>query len=99
MELYGNRRSFRVFSSTNLCTGNSDTADITNDAGNSDFQPDWLWIKNRDSTNGQSSFVTIKSTRGATKRLESSATDAEATSESQIIAHLKQMVFKRNKWI
>ena len=68
------------FFQTALWTGTSDdsTKTVTND-GNSDLQPDWLWIKARSGTYGTRDHAMYDSTRGATKRLESSATDAEAT--------------------
>ena len=71
------------FFQTALWTGTSDdsTKTVTND-GNSDLQPDWLWIKARSGTYGTRDHAMYDSTRGATKRLESSATDAEATSDS-----------------
>ena len=60
---------------TALHTGNGGTQSITND-GNSDLQPDWVWIKGR-STN--SHHALFDSVRGATKRLSSSENNAETT--------------------
>ena len=61
---------------TMLWTGNStDSRALTND-GNSDLQPDFVWLKNRDL--GYSHFIT-DSSRGVTKYLYSDVTDAEAT--------------------
>jgi hypothetical protein len=61
---------------TTLYTGNA-TADtsITND-GNSDLQPDWIWIKRRDSAADHNSF---DSSRGAGAHLAQNQTQAEQT--------------------
>jgi hypothetical protein len=58
-----------------LHTGNGGTQSITND-GNSDLQPDLVWIKGR-STN--SHHALFDSVRSATKRLSSSENNAETT--------------------
>jgi hypothetical protein len=58
---------------------NSDLA-VTND-GNSDLKPDWLWIKQRSSTENH---MLVDSTRGVTKYLSSNSTGAEATVTSRV---------------
>ena len=61
---------------TTLYTGNgSDDYSITN-SGNSDLQPDMLWFKNRDGTQGHEIF---DSTRGVAISLRPHNTDAENT--------------------
>jgi len=61
---------------TLLWTGNStDARALTND-GNSDLQPDWVWLKNRDI--GYNHFLQ-DSSRGNTKVLSSDSTAAEST--------------------
>ena len=55
--------------------GNDDRS-ITNDANAGNFKPDWLWIKNRSSTNGH---ALVDTTRGATKVIRSQASNAEET--------------------
>jgi hypothetical protein len=61
---------------TTLYTGNgADNHAITND-GNSDLQPDWVWIKYRPAG---VSHVTYDSSRGATKRLYVDFASTEAT--------------------
>ena len=61
---------------TALYTGNaSSNKAITND-GNSDLQPDWVWIKERSST---SSHFLNDSVRGAGKNIYSDSTSAEGT--------------------
>ena len=61
---------------TVLWTGNNaDTHAITND-GNSDLQPDWVWIKRRDYDNQP---VLHDSSRGVTKFISTDRTDAEGT--------------------
>ena len=62
--------------------GNDDRS-ITNDANAGDFKPDWLWLKNRSSTNGH---ALVDTTRGATKVLRSNATNAEETESNGIQA-------------
>ena len=62
--------------------GNDDRS-ITNDANAGDFKPDWLWIKNRSSTNGH---ALVDSTRGATKVIRSQAANAEETESNGIQA-------------
>ena len=57
---------------TKLYTGNGSTQSITGVG----FQPDWVWIKNRSGTKQHHLFDVV---RGATKFIESSTTDAEAT--------------------
>ena len=57
---------------TKLYTGNSSTQSITGVG----FQPDWVWIKNRDTGNGHELFDAV---RGATKTLYSDSADAEYT--------------------
>ena len=56
-----------------IYTGNgNDNRAITND-GNSDFQPDWIWFKNRSTTN---SHNVLDSTRGVGKTLEGTNTNS-----------------------
>jgi len=58
-----------------LYTGNGSTQSIDQD-GNSSFQPDWVWIKNRDAADNH---VLTDAVRGATKILASNSSAAEAT--------------------
>jgi len=63
-----------------LYTGNAtDNRAITNSANAGDFQPDWLWYKERSSTSEHRSF---DSSRGASKRIEPNNTNQEATDTS-----------------
>ena len=63
---------------TQLYTGNgASTRAITNDANAGDFQPDWLWIKQR--SQGARSHSQWDSSRGASQRLQSDITGAEET--------------------
>ena len=67
-------------------TGNGSTQSITND-GNSDLQPDWVWVKNRGATNGLGyQHQAYDSSRGTTKKLLVSATNAEATDANSLTA-------------
>ena len=66
-----------------LYTGTSDDSNktITND-GNSDLQPDWMWIKARSGNYSTRDHAAYDSTRGVSKRLEPNTTDVEATETS-----------------
>ena len=63
-----------------LYTGNGGTQSITN-GGNSDLQPDWLWIKDRDDNY---KHLVVDSVRGATKHLSSSAKATEITNTANV---------------
>jgi hypothetical protein len=66
---------------TLLWTGNStDGRALTND-GNSDLQPDWVWLKNRNA--GYNHFLQ-DSSRGNTKVLRSDSTAAESTATNMV---------------
>ena len=67
---------------TALYTGNGSTQSITND-GNSDLQPDLLWIKSR----SDSSFhAWTDSTRGTSKRIYSNSASAEESHADRVTA-------------
>ncbi len=65
-----------------LFTGTGSTQTITN-GGNSDLQPDLIWIKNRSATD---SHVLTDSVRGATKILATNSTGAESTDADTVTA-------------
>src|SRR6056300_427533 len=65
---------------TALYTGNGSTQSITND-GNSDMQPDWVWIKSRSNASWHNLF---DSSRGATKLVFSNSTNNEATRSTSL---------------
>ena len=69
---------------TRLYSGNNSGSGlaVTNNANSGNFQPDWVWIKRRDSSG---SHGLHDSNRGSTKRLKSDATEAEDTN-SNILA-------------
>jgi len=60
---------------TALYSGNAGTQSITND-GNSDLQPDWVWIKQRSGTQNHNLQDSV---RGSTKILKSNKTADETT--------------------
>ena len=62
---------------TALYTGNGSTQSIVND-GNSDLQPDWIWIKERSATDDQKSY---DSSRGTAKKISQNDTSAEESQE------------------
>jgi len=62
---------------TQLYTGDGQSSKvITNDANAGDFQPDFLWIKER---GGTSAHLLFDSTRGTDKKLNSNEAYAEQT--------------------
>ena len=63
------------YTQTALYTGNGSTQSITND-GNSNLQPDWVWINDRNYDSSQSLFDSV---RGTSKRLKSDTNEAEVT--------------------
>jgi len=66
-----------IYFNTKLYTGNGSTQSITGVG----FQPDWLWIKNRD---GSNNHILQDVVRGATKSLESDGTGSEVTSSTRV---------------
>ena len=74
---------------TALYTGgngsNNTPIDVTN-SGNSDLQPDWVWIKRRDAAASHGLF---DSSRGVNKILNSDSTDAEVTGETDLVDEFK----------
>jgi len=64
---------------TILYTGNGSSQNI----GGLDFQPDWVWVKQR---GGTTNHKTSDSVRGATKALQPNDVDAEATDSNGITA-------------
>ena len=64
---------------TKLFTGNGSTNAITGVG----FQPDWVWIKDRASTEHHNFFDAV---RGATKRIYSSSTAAQDTAATTLTA-------------
>jgi len=63
-------------------SGNGSTQAVVN-AGNSDLQPDWVWIKERN--NAVSSRI-FDSSRGVQKRMFTNNTDAESTQSNSLTA-------------
>jgi len=67
-----------------LYTGDgNDDRSITNSANAGDFQPDWLWIKQRNTTRHH---MLVDSNRGATKHLSTSLTNGESTNANGVQA-------------
>ena len=63
-------------------SGNGASRSITN-TGNSDLQPDWVWIKER---NNAVSHRIFDSSRGVQKRMFSNNSDAESTQSNSLTA-------------
>ena len=68
-----------IYFNTVLWTGTGSSHAITGVG----FQPDWVWIKNRDSGNSHHLYDVI---RGTTKRLASNNTNAESTESGGLTA-------------
>jgi len=68
----------RNFMNTKLYTGNGGTQSITGVG----FQPDWLWIKSRSSTESHFAFDSV---RGQSKYIFPNATNAEGTASTGIL--------------
>jgi len=73
---------------TQIYTGNgSAPRDITNDANAGDFQPDWVWVKNRDSGgNNHHLFTSSQPGSGYVGHLSTDLTVAEASATNKVIA-------------
>ena len=67
-----------------LYTGNGYPTSNSNTITGVGFQPDWVWIKDRDNSNINHSIY--DSTRGVTKELSSNATTAEGTESTFLTA-------------
>ena len=67
---------------TTLYEGDGSTQSLDQD-GNSTFSPNLVWIKNRDATDANALFDTV---RGATEVLSSNVTTAEATNDDTLTA-------------
>lgn len=71
---------------TAIYTGNGDSSDDTNaivNDGNSDLQPDFIWLKRRDYDNG---YQLVDSSRGVDRFLGSETTAAEATQSGRLVS-------------
>jgi len=66
-----------------LYSGTGSSQAITNNANAGDFQPDWIWIKNRSDDAGHPIF---DSSRGVNKNLTVNVDDAESTVTTQVTA-------------
>ena len=71
-----------VYFQTITYSGNGSSRSITN-TGNSDLQPDWVWIKER---NNAVSHRIFDSSRGVQKRMFSNNSDAESTQSNSLTA-------------
>ena len=67
-----------LYFNTKLYTGNGTDARSITGVG---FQPDWVWIKDRDSTGYHNIFDSI---RGATKRIHTNTTGSENTTAESL---------------
>tara|TARA_Y100000592_G_scaffold46568_1_gene73912 strand:- start:23 stop:1069 length:1047 start_codon:yes stop_codon:yes gene_type:complete len=79
---------------TDLYTGTGSELVITND-GNSDLQPDWIWIKNR--TDNSTNHHAHDTSRGTTATLFLNKTDLEET-QSQSVKSVQSDGFTLGTW-
>ena len=70
-----------AFFQTKIYTGNGANNRALTFDGNSDLQPDWLWIKNRSETQSHALFDSV---RGATLRLTSNGNGGESTENTNL---------------
>ena len=68
---------------TTLYTGTGSSQAITN-TGNSDLQPDFVWIKNRDGTRDHYVYDSV---RGVNKNLFPNLTNAESTDDNDLMSY------------
>jgi hypothetical protein len=80
MAVYTTIDNPELFFQTKLYTGNGSTQSITLD-GDTDMQPDWVWIKNRSSV---TNHEVADSVRGVNKLLKTNDTDAEQSVTTKI---------------
>jgi len=66
-----------------IYTGDGESSLAVNQGGNSTFEPDFVWIKNRDATDDH---ILTDSVRGATKLISSNNTDAESTDADTLLS-------------
>jgi len=66
----------RVAMAATLYTGNGSTLSVANTVNGVNFQPDWVWIKDRTGANNHCLFDSV---RGATILLNSNTTNADQT--------------------
>tara|TARA_S200002703_G_C3750910_1_gene231027 strand:- start:14 stop:1066 length:1053 start_codon:yes stop_codon:yes gene_type:complete len=82
MAVYTTINDPSVYFQTTLYTGDGASSNATTNGGNSDLQPDWLWIKNRSSSGGTGPNIVFDSTRGVTKDLHTNNNEAEHTNSN-----------------
>ena len=68
---------------TTIYTGTGSSQAITN-TGNSNLQPDWVWIKNRDGTRDHYVYDSV---RGVNKNLFPNLTNAESTDDNDLMSY------------
>ena len=66
-----------------LYTGDGNASQAQTNTGNSDLQPDWIWIKKRNSARNTTN---TDSSRGFNKRLETQTNSAETTTTNDVIS-------------
>ena len=74
-----------VYFQTTLYTGDGNSSQAQTNTGNSDLQPDWVWIKKRAGGSARSNQL-YDSSRGVTKLLHSDANDGESTQSAGLTA-------------
>ena len=72
-----------AYMAATLYTGNGSTQTVSNAVGSTSFQPDFVWIKDRNTARGSMLFDSV---RGIYIRLRSNTTDAEQTETDTLTA-------------
>ena len=83
MAVYTTINDPSAYFQTLLYTGDGSASQAQTNTGNSDLQPDWIWVKK---TNDVRNTSNTDSSRGFNKRMETQTTTAESTTTTDVIS-------------
>ena len=83
MAVYTTINDPSAYFQTLLYTGDGSASQAQTNTGNSDLQPDWIWVKKRNDVRNTSN---TDSSRGFNKRLETQTTTGETTTTTDVIS-------------
>ena len=83
MAVYTTINDPSAYFQTLLYTGDGSASQAQTNTGNSDLQPDWIWVKK---TNDVRNTSNTDSSRGFNKRVETQTTSAESTTTTDVIS-------------
>jgi hypothetical protein len=83
MAVYTTINDPSAYFQTLLYTGDGSASQAQTNTGNSDLQPDWIWVKKRNDVRNTSN---TDSSRGFNKRVETQTTSAESTTTTDVIS-------------